>query len=113
MDATRYDADEQRKRLQDELTLFEGRGRAAERSFDDVAQRLERKYGLGDKPKLRRKFFLRIEQICVKYGPRAYAKVKKAAVLAEDREWPDRYFVKTASSMLEECDMFDQLDVLT
>jgi|COG998Drversion2_1049125.scaffolds.fasta_scaffold07004_1 hypothetical protein len=60
--------------------------------YKTIAQRLEKLYGTGDNPQLRRKLYVRIQSATIEHGPDCYDVVLACVKAASLAECPDRYF---------------------
>lgn len=67
-----------------------------------VADRLERKFGVGTRPDLRRALYARLEQVIEEKGEVAYVAVASAAADAIGKENPGRYFARVVMLRLYE-----------
>lgn len=76
-------------------------GKGNEFSFG-LAQKLERRYGLGSKPDARRTFYRRLELACEIHGERVYTAIRTVAAEADGARQPERYFCATALRRLRE-----------
>ncbi len=70
--------------------------------MSNIAHRLEAKFGLGDRPTVRRKLYRRLEREVEAHGEVAYECVAIAAADAETADKPGRYFSKAVTSRLRE-----------
>jgi len=67
-----------------------------------LAQRLERRFGTGDRPEARRAFYRRLELACEVHGERVHTALKIIVCEAEGKKAPARYFCRTALCRLRE-----------
>lgn len=67
-----------------------------------IAERLERKFGLGTRPALRKALYQRLADIVEQEGPSAYRVVAEAAVDSEGKQNPGRYFAHVVMARLQE-----------
>lgn len=68
-------------------------GRASTRQkYRTIAARLEKTFGTGDNPQLRRKLYIRIQLCAIEHGPQCYEIVRACVGLAQAADFPDRYF---------------------
>lgn len=58
----------------------------------NVAQRLEKAFGLGSRPTLRKALYARLEQLVVDEGERAYLVIAQCAQDSLSKREPGRYF---------------------
>lgn len=56
----------------------------------DIEERLERKFGLGQRPVIRRSLYRRLGELCVQKGDRAYLVICDAAEYALSRSRGDK-----------------------
>ena len=75
---------------------------AAKESEEDlqIAARLARKFGYGDKPSSRQAFYHRCALAVKKHGDAAMLELKEAAQDAINSDCPGRYFAKSAKRRL-------------
>jgi len=67
-----------------------------------LAERLERRFGLGANPEARRKLYRRFELATEVHGERALVQLKTVAAEAASARKPDRYFCRAALCRLRE-----------
>jgi len=67
-----------------------------------VADKLERRFGLGAQPTLRRALFERLQLAVEVHGERAFRSLKTVAAEAAGKRKPDRYFCRAALCRLRE-----------
>lgn len=70
--------------------------------MSNVADRLERKFGLGTRPALRKALYLRLEKLVNDEGTEAYHIIASVAADAVGKEHPGRYFSKVVCLRLVE-----------
>ena len=70
--------------------------------MSDIAVRLERKFGLGTRPELRRRLFTRLEDLVEDVGEPAYVCIASAAADAEGKDHPGHYFCRVVTTRLKE-----------
>jgi len=68
----------------------------------NVAERLEIRFGLGSNPALRKALYLRLERIVDEQGERACRVIAEAAVDAQGKREPGRYFCRAVMARLYE-----------
>lgn len=71
------------------------------RKYLTIAARLEKLYGLGDCPPLRRKLYIRIQACAVEHGPDCYEVIRACVASAQSADYPDRYFSTAVASELK------------
>lgn len=76
-----------------------------------LAQKLERRYGLGSKPEARRTFYRRLELATEIHGERVYIAIRTVAAEADGARCPDRYFCATALRRLREGGLMPMADL--
>jgi hypothetical protein len=62
---------------------------------------LEKLYGTGDNPQLRRKLYQRIQSCAIEHGPDCYDVVKGCVSSAQSADNPGRYFCVSVTSELK------------
>lgn len=85
----------ERSRRPDEHISTSGRGGSCPAdpiATATIVERLVRKFGLGDRPDCRRKFYGRIAEMASKYGQQVLDLVSVAAAQASSARQPGRYF---------------------
>lgn len=70
--------------------------------MSQIAERLERKFGLGTRPDLRRALFQKLEKLVEEQGEHAYVVIASVAVDSEGKENPGRYFCRVVLLRLQE-----------
>lgn len=75
-----------------------------------VASRLFRKYGGGDKPRLRELLFARCERAAIQYGDPVLRIITSSVRSAESANSPGRYFCSTVVRRLKEAGFFNDAD---
>lgn len=78
---------------------------------EDLAKKLERRYGLGSKADARRAFFKRLELAVQVHGERVWIQIRTVAAEADSARQPDRYFCATALRRLREGGMMPLADL--
>lgn len=68
----------------------------------DLATRLERRFGLGNKPDVRRGLYRRLELAVKIHGQPAFTALRTVAAEADSARKPDRYFCRAALCRLRE-----------
>ena len=67
-----------------------------------LSSRLERRFGLGTRPDLRKKLFNQLEQLVDQVGETAYVVIASAAADAVGKDNPGRYFARVVTLRLKE-----------
>lgn len=70
--------------------------------MSEIASRLERKFGLGTRPELRRRLYVFLQELVDQHGSEAYVIVASAAADSEGKNHPGRYFAKVVKLRLVE-----------
>jgi hypothetical protein len=68
----------------------------------DISKRLERRFGVGSKPELRRTLYHRLELLVERLGEPAYKVIAIAAAEADGKNEPGRWFAKVVCLRLRE-----------
>lgn len=68
----------------------------------NVAERLERRFGLGTRPDLRRSLYRRLSDLVEQEGEAAYHVIASAAADATGKDNPGRYFAHVVMTRLME-----------
>jgi len=76
-----------------------------------LAQKLERRYGLGSKPEARRTFYRRLELATEVHGERVWIAIRTVAAEADGARCPERYFCATALRRLRETGLMPLADL--
>jgi hypothetical protein len=73
-------------------------------SIDTISARLERRFGLGSRPELRRALYRRLEELCndESIGERVYRVVAEVAADAAGKTKPGNYFSYVVCERLKE-----------
>ncbi len=87
-----------RKRLLDHALAKEKKGVDS----THVAQRLERRFGAGDRPEIRRKFYLHLAKLVEDHGETVLEAISIASAQAAGARQPDRYFCSVVKCILLE-----------
>lgn len=82
----------------DSLRKEQGDGFA---KFRTMATRLEKMFGVGDNPQLRRKLYQRIQRCAIEHGPECYEVVRNCVGEAQSADIPARYFCVSITSELK------------
>jgi hypothetical protein len=86
----------------------------SEVSIAAVADRLERRFGLGTRPDLRRALYKRLEQLCCEGSPqtteRAYQIIGRTASDASVKSDPAHYFARVVLLRLQEAGIVQMPD---
>lgn len=77
-------------------------------NLDNVAKRLEERFGLGDQPGVRKKLYARLERAVEEYGELAYGAIARAVGDAPHMRCPDRWFCATIVARLRALDCWPQ-----
>lgn len=72
-----------------------------------VAEKLERRFGLGTRPELRKALYARLEQLVEEEGEPAYLVIATAAADAAGKTNPGRYFAHVVMLRLMERGVID------
>lgn len=67
----------------------------------DIADRLQKQFGLGDKAQLRRIFYERCQLAVDRFGDAAYSQIVQAAIDAKKATCPARFFCAAVKARLE------------
>lgn len=78
--------------------------------YGDVAERLERRFGLGSDPDRRRKLYERLQRACEQHGDLAYKILTDVACAAQGARSPDRYFCHGVMARLRESGLNGETD---
>jgi hypothetical protein len=70
--------------------------------MSDVSSRLERRFGLGTRPDLRKALYQRLERLVENEGEPAYLVIASAAADAVSKDNPGRYFAHVVITRLME-----------
>jgi hypothetical protein len=70
--------------------------------MSNIAERLERKFGLGTRPALRKALYERLASLVESEGPSAYRVIAETAVDSEGKTNPGRYFAHVVITRLHE-----------
>ncbi len=73
--------------------------------YQDIEGRLHRRFGYGDRPEVRKRFYRKLQQACDKYGAEAYEQLTEAARDAASAANPGRFFCAAVKSRLQVRDM--------
>jgi hypothetical protein len=76
-----------------------------------IAGQLERKFGLGSQPALRRRLFERLQLATEVHGERALKQLQIVAAEAKGARKPDRYFCRAALCRLREMNLLEMEDL--
>lgn len=76
-----------------------------------LATRLERRFGTGAKPEVRRELYNRLELAVEVHGQRAYTAIRTVAAEAAGKRKPDRYFCRSALCRLREEGLMPLADI--
>lgn len=68
--------------------------------YQNIAERLVSRFGLGDKPEIRRRFYRRLQHAVDLYGDRAYEQICEAVTDAMKATSPARFFCSAIKSRL-------------
>lgn len=93
--------------------LIEGasNGTRSNQFSENLAAKLERRYGLGDRPEARRAFFKRLELATEIHGERVHTQLRIVVAEAEGKRNPARYFCRTALCRLRENGLMPMADI--
>jgi len=75
---------------------------AQDEKFSGLADRLSKRFGLGDRPVLRRALFDRLQRECTYHGEVVYRIIASACRSSESAREPDRYFCSVVSRRMRE-----------
>lgn len=82
-----------------------------ENSFSaGLAQKLERRFGVGSRPETRRAFYRRLELATEVHGERVWTQLRIITAEATGKKAPDRYFCRTALCRLRENGLMPMVD---
>lgn len=79
--------------------------------MENIAQRLERRFGLGTRADLRKALYQRLEKLCEDEGEPAYLVIATAAADSEGKNNPGRYFAHVVMLRLMERGIVDAPEV--
>lgn len=76
-----------------------------------LATRLEKRFGLGNKPDVRRGLYKRLELAVEVHGQPAFTALRTVAAEADGKRKPDRYFCRAAICRLRETGLMPLADL--
>lgn len=76
-----------------------------------LAARLERRFGLGNKPDVRRGLYERLQLAVEVHGQQAFTALRTVAAEAAGKRKPDRYFCRAAICRLRETGLMPLADL--
>lgn len=79
--------------------------------FTNIAERLERRFGCGTRPELRKALYQRLAHLIEEEGEPAYIVIASAAADAEGKTNPGRYFAHVVMLRLMERGIIDAPDL--
>ena len=62
------------------------------RKYTTISARLEKLFGLGENPALRRKLYIKIQKCAIEHGPECYEVIAACVAGSQIADYPDRYF---------------------
>jgi hypothetical protein len=68
-----------------------------------LSQRLERTFGLGERPLVRRRLYGRLQRLCDEHGSTLYRHVCSVASAAKDKQEPSNWFCRAVMLRLKDC----------
>ncbi len=71
-----------------------------------IAERLEKRFGLGDIPARRRALYLRLQSLVMFHGEKVEVLIREAASMAAGKNNPGRYFAKAVVMKLRETEVY-------
>lgn len=77
-------------------------------NLDNIAERLEKRFGLGDQPDRRRRLYRTLERLVLEYGEKAYRIIAEVASDSTHADHPDRWFCKAVVLRLRNAGLPDQ-----
>ncbi len=69
--------------------------------YKTIAKRLDRLFGTGDNPQLRRRLYQRIQRCAIEHGEDCYEVVRSCVSSAQSADNPGRYFCVSVTSELK------------
>lgn len=78
---------------------------------EGVADRLQRRFGLGNKPDVRRGLYERLQLAVEVHGQRAFTAIRTVAAEADGKRKPDRYFCRAAICRLREAGLMPMAEL--